>query len=136
MGGLNSTAAPIAPAEATELACWAFHLGDRAREAVDLAIRQPAFAIDDENQLPLVLANAGIWPEKEDPPSCPPEQAARLLAHMLAGFEDLSAPETVWTRQHLDFTVTSLLDHLGDDPHAVALKAAADRQGVRTDRYS
>ena len=133
---LNSTAAPIAPAEATELACWAFHLGDRAREAVDLAIRQPAFAIDDENQLPRVLAKAGVWPEKEEPPSCPPEQAARLLAHMLVGFRDLSTPETVWTRQHLEFAVTSLLDHLGDDPHAVVLKAAADRQGLRTDRCS
>ena len=132
---LNSTAAPIDPAEATELACWAFYLGDRAREAVDLAIRQPAFAIDGESQLPRVLAKAGVWPEKEEPPSCPPEQAARLLAHMLAGFGDLSAPETVWTRQYLDFTVTSLLDHLGDNPHALALKAEANRQGVRTDRY-
>ncbi|WP_419926113.1 hypothetical protein [Candidatus Poriferisocius sp.] len=82
-----------------------------------------------------MLAKAGVWPEKEGPSSCPPEQAARLLAHMLAGFGDLSAPETAGTRLHLDFTVTSLLDHLGDNPHAVALKAEADRKGVRTDRY-
>lgn len=132
---LNSTAAPMDPAEATELACWAFYLGERAKEAVDLAIRQPAFAIDNESQLPRVLTKAGIWPAKEDPPSCPPEQAARLLANMLAGLGDLSEPETAGTRVHLDFTVTSLLDHLGDNPHAITLKAEADRQGVRTDRY-
>ena len=130
---LNSTAAPMDPAEATELACWAFHLGDQAKEAVDLAIRQPAYAIDNKSQLPRVLTNAGIWPEKEDQPSCPPEQAARLLAHMLASVGDLSAPETAGTRLHLDYTVTSLLDHLGDNPHAVALKAEADRQGIPTD---
>ena len=132
---LNSTAAPMDPAEATELACWAFHLGDRAKEAVDLAIRQPAYAIDNESQLPLVLTKAGIWPQKEDRPSCPPEQAARLLAHMLASFGDLSESERSWTRLHLEFTVTSLLDHLGDNPYAVALKAEANRQGIRTDRY-
>ena len=132
---LNNTAAPIDPEEATELACWAFHLGDRAKEAVDLAVRQPAFAIDNEIQLPRVLTKTGVWPEKQEPPSCPPEQAARLLTHMLARTEDLSAPEKVWTRQHLDFTVTSLLDHLGDNPHAEALRAEANRQDIRTDRY-
>ena len=132
---LNSAAAPMDPAEATELACWAFYLGDRAKEAVDLAIRQPAFAIDNESRLPRVLTKAGVWPEKEDPPSCPPEQAARLLAHMLAGFGDLSIPEKAWTRLHLDFTVTSLLDHLGDNPHAATLKAEANRRGIRTDRH-
>lgn len=132
---LNSTAAPMDPAEATELACWAFHLGDQAKEAVDLAIRQPAYAIDNESQLPRVLTKAGVWPEKEDRPSCPPEQAARLLAHMMASFGALSETERVWTRLHLEFTVTSLLDHLGDNPNASSLKTEANRQGLRTDRY-
>ncbi len=132
---LKSTSAPMDPAEETEVACWAFCFSDRAKEAVDLAMRQPACAIDDESQLAIVLTRTGVWPEKEDLPSCPPVQAARLLAHMFANCPTLSSPETMGIKQHLDFTVTSLLDRLGDHPQANALREQAVRLDVRIGRY-
>ena len=123
--------------EAACLSGWSVYLQDRFPEAVDLACQHeaPLDCLPDPPR-PIMQLSRGSENirdgdgERADQLEAHPEQAAKLITHMLAGTEALVSLGAL-QRFELDTLIPKLVTRL-DSKQAVSLREQAMRLGIRT----
>ena len=134
---LESTPRAMTNREAACLSGWSVYLQDRFPEAVDLACQHeaPLDCLPDPPR-PIMQLSRGSENirdgdgERADQLEAHPEQAAKLITHMLAGTEALVSLGAL-QRFELDTLIPKLVTRL-DSKQAVSLREQAMRLGIRT----
>ena len=125
---LASTPKRMTGEEASCLISWPFSLHSRFPEAVQLACQHPVTIDRTESNLGWTLGRTRIEPEKTNYIEEHPEDAARLLTHILSGVEALSHPSLL--RHRLGQLVSLLLEKLNPQ-QTLQLREQAVRLGFQ-----
>ncbi len=129
---LSSIPKAMTDEEATALVDWAVSLGDRFPEAADLACRHEA-RLHQHSMTTFWLSDLGEQPEAVNHLDAHPEDAAKLVTHLLDNTDAVSFnAATTLDRASLSEIVSELLGRIGPD-QALPLREQATRLGIAMD---